>query len=344
MTDTMKALVYSKPEDFAINEVPIPDIAPNQILLKVKACGICKTDEHIHKGHFISKFPLIPGHEFAGVIEKMGSDVKGLKIGDRVTCDNTVLCGTCSWCKKDKPLFCENFYSMGVTGPGGFAEYAAVNFDKCFKISDSLSFDEASFAEPAACSIHGMDTIDVTFGDEVILFGSGPTGMILAQLLKYGGASKMVVAAPKKFKLDALNKMGIADTVQIERDDWKANDKKIKGAYPEGFDIVVDATGASSVIQEALKFTKRGAKLVIYGVCDESETITVSPYEIFEKELKIIGSFCQTHCFDRAVKYLEEGIVKVAPMITHSFSLDDYAKGLEIVMSGKDNVKVMINP
>jgi D-arabinitol dehydrogenase (NADP+) len=138
--------------------------------------------------------------------------------------------------------------------------------------------------------------------------------------------------------------MGIADTIQIERDDWKTNDRKIQGSYPDGFDIVIDATGASSVIQEALKFTKRGAKLVIYGVCDESETITVSPYEIFEKELKIIGSFCQTHCFDRAVKYLEEGIVKVAPMITHSFSLDDYGKGLEIVMSGKDNIKVIINP
>ena len=128
----VEAKDYVEPEDFEIKEVQDPDMQENQKLLKVKACGICKTDEHIHKGHFISKFPLIPGHEFAGVIEKMGSDVKGLKVGDRVTCDNTVLCGTCSWCKKDMPLFCENFYSMGVTGPGGFAEYAAVNYDKCF--------------------------------------------------------------------------------------------------------------------------------------------------------------------------------------------------------------------
>ena len=94
MTQKMKALVYDKPESFAIKEVPIPEIAPNQALIKVKACGVCKTDEHIHKGHFISKFPLTPGHEFAGVVEKIGSEVKGLKIGDRVACDNTVLCGT----------------------------------------------------------------------------------------------------------------------------------------------------------------------------------------------------------------------------------------------------------
>jgi len=343
MTSTMKALVYDKPESFAIKDIPIPDIAPNQVLIKVKACGVCKTDEHIHKGHFISKFPLTPGHEFAGTVEKIGNEVKGLKLGDKVACDNTILCGTCSYCKKDMPLYCKNFYSMGVTGPGGFAQYAAVNGDKCFKFS-SISFDAASFAEPTACSIHGMDMIDVSFGDEALLLGSGPTGMILAQLIKYGGASKMVVAAPKKFKLDVLNKMGIKDTLEISRDDWKTNDSLITKSYPEGFNIIVDATGSAKVIQEALKYTRRGAKFVIYGVCDEADTITLSPYEIFDKELKIMGSWCQTHCFDRAVKYLEEGIVKVEPMITHRFSLDDYGKALDIVISGKDNIKVIINP
>jgi len=340
----MKALIYSQPEKYEIKEVPIPEITDNQILLKIKSCGICKTDVHIHKGDFISQFPLIPGHEFTGVIEKLGSKVKGLNIGDRVTCDNTILCGNCYWCKKDRPLYCENFYSMGVTGPGGFAEYAAVNFDKCFKFSDNLSFDEASFTEPIACSIHGMDTIDITFGDEVLLLGSGPTGMILAQLIKYGGASRIVVAASKKFKLDVLNKIGISDTLQIDRNDWKANRYKIKKLYPDDFDIVLDATGSAPVIEEAIKFTKKGAKLVIYGVCDKKDRISLSPYEIFEKELKIIGSFAQTHCFDRAVKYLEKGIIKVAPLITHKFSLDDYSKALEIVMSGKENIKVIINP
>lgn len=344
MMTKMKALVYDRPERFDIKEVPIPDIAPNQVLVKVMSCGVRRTDEHIHKGHFISKFPLTPGHEFSGTVEKMGSEVKGLKLGDRVACDNTVLCGTCYWCRKGKPLYCENFYSMGVTGPGGFAQYAAVNYDKCFTFSEDLSFDAASFAEPTACSIHGMYTIDVSFGDKIILFGSGPTGMILAQLLKFGGASKIVVAAPKKSKLDVLNRLGIKDTIQISRDNWKENDCRIQGAYPRGFDIVIDATGSAKVIQEIIKYTRRGAKLVIYGVCDEKDTITVSPYEIFEKELKIMGSWCQTHCFGLAVKYLEEGIVQVEPMITHRFSLDDYGKALDTVISGKDNIKVIINP
>jgi D-arabinitol dehydrogenase (NADP+) len=103
--------------------------------------------------------------------------------------DNTVLCGECYYCRRDQPLYCENFYSLGVNGPGGFSESVLVNQDKVFPISDSLSFDEASFTEPTACAIHGMDMIDLSFGDDVLVFGSGPTGIILAQLLKAGGAA-----------------------------------------------------------------------------------------------------------------------------------------------------------
>jgi D-arabinitol dehydrogenase (NADP+) len=340
----MKALVYSQPQQFAIMERENPVCGRNQVLIRVKSCGICKTDVHIHHGSFISKFPLIPGHEFAGVIEKLGNDVTGFKKGDRVVADNTVLCGECYFCRKDQPLYCENFYSLGVNGPGGFAEYVAVNQDKVFSISDRLSFDEAAFAEPTACAVHGMDMIDVKLGDDVLLFGSGPTGIILAQLLKSGGAGNIVVAAPTKFKLDLVAELGIGQTVQIDRNDPLIHEKRIKELCPRGFDIVIDATGAAPVVERCVKYAKRGAKIVIYGVCDEKEQIRLSPYEIFAKELKIIGSFAQTHCFDRALKYLENGLVKVNKLITHQFKLDDYGEALNAVISGKDSIKVIVNP
>jgi D-arabinitol dehydrogenase (NADP+) len=340
----MKALVYSQPQQFAIMERENPVCGRNQVLIRVKSCGICKTDVHIHHGSFISKFPLIPGHEFAGVIKKLSNDVTGFKKGDRVVADNTVLCGECYFCRKDQPLYCENFYSLGVNGPGGFAEYVAVNQDKVFSISDRLSFDEAAFAEPTACAVHGMDMIDVKLGDDVLLFGSGPTGIILAQLLKSGGAGNIVVAAPTKFKLDLVAELGIGQTVQIDRNDPLIHEKRIKELCPRGFDIVIDATGAAPVVERCVKYAKRGAKIVIYGVCDEKEQIRLSPYEIFAKELKIIGSFAQTHCFDRALKYLENGLVKVNKLITHQFKLDDYGEALNAVISGKDSIKVIVNP
>ena len=340
----MKALVYSEPKKFEILEVETPECGKNQVLIKVAACGICKTDVHIHNGAFISKFPLTPGHEFTGTVASVGSGVTAFKPGDRVVADNTVLCGECYYCRRNQPLYCENFYSLGVTGPGGFAEYVAVNQDKVFKISDGLSFEAASFTEPTACAIHGMDMIDVQTGDNILMFGAGPMGIILAQLLKYGGAGNLVVAAPSKFKLDILEALGIGQTVLMDRKDESVHEKKIKSMFPGGFDIIIDATGASSVTQSCFKYAKKGSKIVVYGVCDEADRISVSPYDIFSNEYKLIGSFAQTHCFDRAINALETGIVKVDRLVSHVFSLDDYARGLETVISGKQSIKVLINP
>jgi D-arabinitol dehydrogenase (NADP+) len=339
----MKALVYDAPKKFSIREVDVPKYGDNQVLIKVIACGICKTDVHIHNGHFLSEFPLTPGHEFTGIVEAAGRKVTAFKPGDRVVADNTVLCGECYYCRKNQPLYCENFYSLGVTGPGGFAEYVAVNQDKVFRIKDSLSFDEASFAEPTACAVHGMDMIDVQYGDNVLMFGAGPTGIILAQLLKHGGAGNMVVAAPSRFKLDILDGMGI-ETIMIERDNDSVNEAAIKEICPQGYDIIIDATGSSKITQACFKYAKKGSKIVIYGVCDEADKISISPYEIFANEYKIIGSFAQTHCFDRAINALETGMVRVKELVSHRFSLSEYEKGLETVMNGKESLKVLITP
>ncbi|MDD5017400.1 MAG: zinc-dependent alcohol dehydrogenase family protein [Eubacteriales bacterium] len=337
----MKALVYDEPKKFSIKEIETPKCGDNQVLIRVNVCGVCKTDIHIHNGDFISKFPLTPGHEFAGVVEKVGANVTDFKSGDRVVADNTVLCGYCYYCRRNQPLYCDNFYSLGVTGPGGFAEYVVVNHDKVFKISDDLSFDTASFVEPTACAIHGMDRINIKNGDTVLMFGSGPTGIILAQLLKHGGAGKVVVAAPSQFKLDVLNNLGI-DTVKIERDNDSANEAKIRELSPKGYDVIIDATGAFSVLQLCFKYAKKGSKIVVYGVCDASDKIEISPYDVFSQEYEIIGSFAQTHCFDRAINALETSIVKVDNLVTHKFNLSDYAEALDVVASGKNNMKVLI--
>jgi D-arabinitol dehydrogenase (NADP+) len=219
-----------------------------------------------------------------------------------------------------------------------------VNQDKVFKIKDHLSFDEASFTEPTACAIHGMDKIDVQMGDNILMFGAGPTGLILAQLLKHGGAGNIIVAAPSKFKLDLVEKLNIGTPILFDRNDESVHEKKIKSMFPKGFDIIIDATGAASVTQSCFKYAKKGSKIVIYGVCDEKDRISVSPYDVFYNEYKIIGSFAQTHCYDRAINALETGIVKVDSFISHKFSLDEYEKGLQMVMTGKQSHKVIINP
>jgi len=338
----MKALVYTAPKKFQVKDIDYPRLRENQVIIKVKACGVCKTDLHIHNGEFLAEFPLTPGHEFAGEIEEIGSKVTAFSKGERVVADNTVLCGECYYCRRNQPLFCENFYSLGCNGPGGFAQYVVVNQDKVFPIK-KLSFEEATLTEPTACAIHGMDVINARPGDDVLLFGAGPTGIILAQLLKYNGAVNLVVAAPTKFKLDIVKELCADYVIKVDRNDYTEHTHKIKQLFPKGFDIVVDATGAPSITEHTLQFAKYGGKIVVYGVCAENERISISPYEVFRKELKIMGSFAQTHCFDRALKYLENGVVKVKKLITHSFKLEDYARALELVKSGKC-LKVIIKP
>ncbi len=340
----MKAVVYHEPRNYEVLEIPKPEVKSNQVLIKVYSCGICRTDAHIHEGDFISRFPLTPGHEFAGVIVEVGDAVKGFAVGDRVTADNTVTCDDCYYCRKALPLFCENFYSLGCNGPGGFAEYVVVNSDKVFHISDNLTFDQACFSEPLACAIHGMDVIDVHCGDDVLIFGSGPTGILLTQLIKYGGAANVVVCAPSQEKLDLIEKNGYAKTVLMDKNDYSKHTKILKEMFPKGFDIVVDATGVPKVLEQCFNFPKQAGKIIVYGVAASDDTITVKPYQIFNSELKVLGSFAQVHCFDRAVKYLESGIIKVDDLATHHFDLEDFDKAMDQMLHGKGQLKIIVHP
>jgi D-arabinitol dehydrogenase (NADP+) len=339
----LKALVYSAPETFEIKDVPEPEAWPNEVLIKVKACGICKTDLHIHRGEFISEFPLTPGHEFAGEVAAVGGDVEGFEPGDRVTADNAVPCGYCYYCRRGQPLYCENFYSLGCNGPDGFAEYVVVRHDKVFPLPDSMSFEEAVFTEPTACVVHCMD-VGVRPGDEVLLYGAGPAGLILAQMIKDCGASRLVVAAPTKSKLDLAGNLAADHIVTVSRSDESAGFDEIESLAPMGYDIVFDATGSAGVISRCPGFTKSGGKVVVFGVPDEKDMISVSPYDIYRREISLTGSFAQVLCFPRALGFLSSGAVRVKPLITHKFPLDSYAEALSVMSDDRHALKIIIEP
>ncbi len=339
----MKAILYSAPREYSLTEVEKPVCGENQVLIRVKACGICKTDLHIHEGSFISEFPLINGHEFAGEIVEVGSGVTEWKIGDRVTADNTELCGYCDQCRANRPLYCENFDSHGCNLPGGFAEYIVINKEKVFAISDKISYEEATFVEPTACAVHGVDRIKPNFGDSAVMFGAGPTGIILAQLLRWSGVNKFVIADPNQKKLDILKKLGFTDLVLVDRDNPTKHYEQVKAISPKGYDIVIDATGVASVVEACFNFAKKGSKIVVYGVCDEDALISISPYKIFSEEYQIIGSFAQTHCFDRAISYIESGKVVVKDLISHVLPIEKYSEAIDLI-NNKEAIKVIIQP
>lgn len=342
----MRANIYDRAGHCEVKEIPKPICGKEQVIIKVMSCGICKgADVALAQGGFLAKFPLINGHEFSGYIEEVGESVVDLKPGDRVTADNTVLCGDCYYCRRNQPLYCENFYSLGCNGPGGFAEYVVVNANKVFHISDNLSFNEACFAEPVACAVHTMDRAQIRFGDDVLVYGTGPTGIVLIQLLLNSGANRVVVCGPSKDKLEVVRAYGGTETILMDRNDPGVHEKELAKIAPKGFDILVDTTANVEVMESMIKFGKMGAKFIMFAMPHAGSKWAIDPEYWYVHEITLIPSWAQTHCYDRAVAYLENKKVQVKDLITHEMDLADYDKGMELAAKGgPGTLKVILHP
>jgi len=334
----MKALVYSAPATYAVTDVPTPEARGHGVLLRVRACGFCKTDLHIHQGHFFSAFPLIPGHEFAGEVVAVGDAVSRVAVGDRVVADNQRQCGVCDACRRGQPLFCEHVVAQGVNAPGGFAEYVLVDESQVYPLADAISFAEGTMVEPTACAVHGIDIIRPRAGDEVVQFGAGPTGLVLAQLLRRQGVSRLVISDLSPRKLALAARLTGAETVLAGPDSMRAMHER----NPHGFDIAIDVTGVSRVAEGLPPFARNGGKIVYYGVCPEDDRIRISPYEMFRRELTILGCFSQVDTFDRATRLINGGHVQVKEMITHTLPLEAWGEALRMATEGGEQIKVVL--
>ena len=339
----MKAVVYSRPHEFTIAEIPVPHPKRDQILVKVVLGGVCGTDSHLDHGEFDPVYPLTPGHEIVGTIAELGDGLTGWDIGQRVVVDNASPCGHCPECGRGEPLFCRNFSSLGVNGSGGFAEFVVTPADKVFDAAD-LPVETAVLAEPLACAIHGMDVLALKPGAKVVMFGSGTTGLLLAQLILHGGASQLTIAGPTEFKLELARGFGIDRVVQITRDDPAGALAECSRLEPDGYDVAIDATGAVTLVDGLLGLVRPGGTVFIYGMCNESDRVSWSPYEIFRRQLTIKGSFAQVNCFDRSLAYLRSGRIKTDGIVTHRFSIDDYGKALAALRSDPTCLKAVIEP
>lgn len=338
----MKAIQYDRPESWQLVDLPVPEPAAGEVLVKVLRAGVCGTDRHLHVGEFGPSYPLTPGHEFAGEVVALGDGVSSLRIGQRVVADNCVQCGECEYCRRHMANFCEKTIAQGVNAQGGFAEYIVIRAGRCFVVDD-LDLDTAVLAEPTACVVHGLDQLAVEPGSRVLTFGAGPTGLILAQLLARHGACELTVAAPTAFKLEHARAAGAQHTVQVDRTNMADTVRQLGAICPGGFDIVIDATGALSVLDHVIGLTRNGGTVFVYGMTPESASWSVPPYEIFRRELTIKGSFAQAYSFDRAMLMLRNGWVDPTGLITHRFSLAEYGEALE--MSGRSEcIKAIIEP
>jgi len=335
----MKAVLFDSPGNAKVTEIPDPAIGPEDVLIAVKAAGICGTDIHIYEGDFIASYPLVPGHEFAGEVIEVGEAVRNFKPGDRVAVDPGVFCRKCSFCRENRENFCKNFRAYGLHFNGGFAEMAAIKEENVCNI-EGLSYLEGAMVEPIGCGIHGIKQVGIDIGDHVLIFGCGPIGLILMQLCKSSGASTLTVVDLVEEKLDLAKKLG-ATNVLLAGDDLPA---KLNGLRPEGFQVVIDATGSPPVVQSMFNYVRDRGRLLFFGVCPSGARIEISPYEVYKRELKIYGTFALLHTASAAIEMIREKKINAEALVSHRFPLDEFMTALNMMLEKAGAMKIIIEP
>ena len=335
----MKAAVFDSPGKVRVAEVPDPIVGPEDVLIAVKASGICGTDLHIYEGDFIADYPLIPGHEFAGEVIEIGADVQNFKPGDRVAVDPGVFCRKCSFCMENRENFCANFKAYGVHFSGGFAEMSAVKEENVCHIH-GLSYLEGAMVEPIGCGIHGIRQVGIDLGDHVLIFGCGPIGSILMQLCKNSGAATLTVVDVMEGKLHLAKKLGATNALLADAD----LPAKLKELRPEGFQVVIDATGSPAVVQSMFDYVRDRCRLLFFGVCPSKAKIQISPYDVYKRELKIYGTFALLHTAAPAIEMIREKKVNAEALVSHRLPLDDFMTGLDMMLEKSGSMKIIVEP
>lgn len=336
----MKAAVLYGPEKLKIEEVGIPKVKNNFALIKVKASGFCGTDYMLYKGKIPTNYPVILGHEFSGEIFDIGKNNDKLNIGDRVTIDPNTPCGNCFYCKIGEINLCKNMTSIGVTTNGGFAEYALVPLNNVHLISDNISFEDAALIEPLACCIHGIEQIKNYFGGIVAVLGAGGIGNIMIQLAKIYGAG-MIITTEIDIKKAEIAKISGADIVFNPLKDNLSN--KIKEITTEGVDIVIECSGSENAQKDSLNITRKGGTILWFATSPHDRNIPISPFDVYHKELKLIGSINNPFTHSIAVKLVESKKILLKHLISHKIELSKINKLFEIYEKGKE-VKILVVP
>lgn len=331
----MKAFFIEKPRIGVVKDTEIPVPAEDEILLEVKAAGVCGTDVHIYKGEYFGSYPRIPGHEFSGVVAGIGKKVTRLKVGQQVAADPNIFCEACEACKENRQNFCLDMDVVGVKRHGAFAQYLTVP-ERCVFDVSGLTFTEASMVEPLSCVVYGQEKAGIPLGSSVLIFGAGPIGLMHVQLAGINGAASVTVVDLFEDKLALAKKLGADHTytpAEFER-----------LGLANSFEVVIDCTGVPKVIEGEIKYVKDSGTILFFGVCPDNSSITINPYEVFKRELKLCGSFALKKTFGKAVALAKSGKINLIDLVDRKLLLEDAPKLFEGIVSGNPGLKTVFYP
>ena len=340
----MRAVVIDAPGRIRVDNVPDPTPRPDEVLVRVGACGICGTDLHIIDGDSpLARYPVIPGHEFAGEVVALGSDIAqsngngeaNITVGSRVAIDPNLYCGHCDFCRTGHENLCLYYAALGVTTNGAIAQCVAVPMSSAYLLPDTMSLREGALIEPVSCAVHGMHSLNPRSGDTFLIVGAGTMGLLLLQLALRGGASRVAMVDVNMQRLASAEELGATRT-------YKDIERALADESP-GFNCVIDATGVPAVIENAFMAVKRGGKFMVFGVASNEARISLSPFRIYNDEITIVGSMAILFSFQAALDLISSGVINTRAMLTEALPLEDFSRALDMVRKGQ-GVKTQILP
>ncbi|MFC2022022.1 zinc-dependent dehydrogenase [Chloroflexota bacterium] len=338
----MRVAMWYNNRDVRIEEMPIPQIGPGELLMRVEASGICGSD--VMEWYRLDRAPLVLGHEVGGQVVAVGEGVERYKEGDRISAAHHVPCNACYYCLHGHHTACDTLRRTNFD-PGGFAEYIrlpAINVDRgVFLLPDEVSYEEATFVEPLACALRGQRLAHMQSGNSVLVIGSGITGLLHVQLAHTSGASRVIATDINNYRLEAAQRFG-ADTTICAEEDLPTHLRQVN----EGrlADLVIVCTGAVSAITQALKAVERGGTILLFAPTDHGVTIPISINELFfRNDITLTTSYAGSPAdYQTALELISAGTIAVHQMITHRLSLAEIGLGFQLVANAQNSIKVIV--
>jgi L-iditol 2-dehydrogenase len=343
----MKALLLREYKKLEVVDLPKPQCGPNDLLVQVKACGICGSDIHGWDGSSGRRIPpLVMGHEAAGIVADVGDQVSNFKVGDRVTFDSTVSCGECPSCRRGSINLCENRQVLGVSCQefrrnGAFAEYVLVPQNIAYHLPEGLPFQHAALIEAVSIAVHAANRSRVKLGDTAVVVGSGMIGLLVVQAIRLAGAARVIAVDLEDSKLQIAKDLGANETIDAGREDVAAVVKSLTGG--RGADVALEVVGATATIKTAIESTRRGGAITLVG--NLAPQVEIPLQAVVTRELSLFGSCASNGEYPECIEYLRSGAIRVEPLITATATLDEGPRWFDRLYNGEPGaMKVVLEP
>jgi len=343
----VKALVLTKYNHLEIQDVPQPRVGPEDVLIQVKACGICGSDVHGMDGSSGRRVPpIIMGHEASGVIARVGERVKGWQLGDRVTFDSTIWCGKCQFCTSGRVNLCDNRRVLGVSCAefrqhGAYAEYVAVPENIVYRLPEALSFEEAAMVEPVSVAVHAVGRLPIRLNDTAVVVGTGMIGLLVVQALRAAGCGRILAVDVEPQRLELACRLGADESLAPSQTDIVAEIRR--RTHGRGADVVIEAVGLPDTVTTAIASVRKGGSVGLVG--NVSPEVRLPLQAVVTREITLYGSCASSGEYTACLDLIARGTIQVAPLMSAVVPLEEAPGWFDRLRDGEEGLmKVVVRP